>query len=124
MDIGKLLDDEVRATVPFEDAEVEIRYVSRKEILQIIKTATKIRFNSKHQKEEDIDSEISNRLMGAAAVVGWNGFTKGGEEYPFTPENRDALMDTWGEFCTFVNNICTDLTALVEAGREDGRKNL
>ena len=122
MDIGNLLTGEVEAEVPFEEAMVLVRHVPRNEILAIANKATKIGWDSKHRQEEKVDGDLSNVLIGKAAVLGWSGLTQNGKEFPFTPENRDMLMLKWTDFGSFVNSMCTNLTALVEAGREEARK--
>ena len=122
MDIGNLLTGEVEAEVPFEEAMVRIRHVPRNEITAIARKSTKLSWNSKHQQEETVDGDKSNQLMGAAAILGWSGFMQNGEDFPFSPENRDMLMLKWTDFSSFVNTMCTNLTALVEAGREEARK--
>lgn len=123
MEIGALSKEDFRAWIPFMDAEVLIRHVSMGELREIAKLATRTTWDRKHQKTEEMDAGESNRLLGRAAVHGWKGLTMNGQEYPYSPENCDFLMSKWLEFSRFVNDVCTDLQALVEGELEEIRKN-
>ena len=61
--------------------------------------------------------------MGRQAVLGWEGFTKDGKDFPYTTENCDFLMVNWSEFSKFVSNTAVDLIVLAEAARAENEKN-
>lgn len=129
MDIGKLAsDDDFTVDVPFGDgpdpAVITIRYTARDKFAELIKRATKIAYNPKtHQREEKLDNDRANLLVGEWAVVGWKGITQKGADFPFSAENRDLLMAKWHEFAKFVVDVCTDLQALNDTEREAARGN-
>jgi hypothetical protein len=123
MDIGALRQDDYQVWVPFQDAEVLVRYVSLDGLRNIAKKATRITWDRRHRKVEELDPGESNRLLGREAVRGWKGITMEGEEYPYTPENCDFLMQRWAEFSRFVNDVCVDLQGLMDAEREEKVKN-
>ena len=123
MEIGALKQDDFQAWIPFQDAEVLIRYVDIEELRRLNKQATKTAWDRRHQKTEELDALEANRLLGRASVRGWKNITMDGEEYPYTPENCDFLMQKWFEFSRFVNEVCTDFQAMMEAEREVKRKN-
>jgi len=123
MDIGLLKRDDFQVWVPFMDAEVLIRYVSLDELREINKKATRVSWDRKHQKTEELDTVEANRLLGRAAVRGWKGITMNGEEFPYSEENCDFLMTRWLEFARFVNEVCIDIQALMDAEKERKAKN-
>lgn len=125
MEIGKIASrEEFAAWVPFGDegAEVEIRFISRDELVNLRKKAVKTSF-VRHQKTEDYDPVIAGKLLGKAAVKDWRGFTVDGVPYPCTPENIETLMERWADFASFLDDTCTDMIRLQEAERETERKN-
>jgi len=115
MEIGVLGKDDLLISVPLaEDAEITLRYVSREELREITKKATKITWNRKHEPKEEFDPVQADLLLGRAAVRGWKGLTMEGEEFPYSPENCDLLMRKWTEFARFVSETCMDLQRLQE----------
>jgi hypothetical protein len=126
MDLDALLDGtDLIATVPFGDAgaTVSIRYVSQETLRKIARKATKRTFKD-HKAIEELDADEANILLGRAAVAGWSGFPLyHGESLPYSPEACDRLINKWGEFSRFVNDVCTDYARLVDAAREDTKKN-
>lgn len=128
MDVGKFFsDEEITASVPFgegpDPAIITLRYVSSEQMAALVKKATKISYNAKHQREEKTDNAEFKRLLGEAAVLGWSGITSDGREVPFSPEKRDQAMAGWTDFAKFVVDMCDDLQALVQADREAVRGN-
>jgi hypothetical protein len=123
MEIGALKQDDFQAWIPFQDAEVLIRYVDIEELRRLNKQATKTAWDRRHQKTEELDALEANRLLGRASVRGWKNITMDGEEYPYTPDNCDFLMQKWFEFSRFINEVCTDLQAMMDAEKEAARKN-
>jgi len=107
---------------PFGDAKVHIRHISREELKGIYKKATRIEF-VKGAKTEQTDSVKADCLLGRAAVLDWEGFTEGDQDFPCTKENIDTLMKGYNAFARFVNDMCADLDALVEIEKEAERKN-
>jgi hypothetical protein len=126
MNLDALLDDEDLAVVmPFGDdgATVTIRYVPQAELLKIARKATKRTWKD-HKAVEELDADEANRLLGRAAVAGWSGFpTYHGEPLEYSPEVCDRLINRWGAFSRFVNESCTDYARLVDAQRDDTKKN-
>lgn len=122
MEIGALRDEDYSVWMPFEDAEVLVRYVGAEELRGIAAGATSHSWKN-HQRVERMDAAEAARLMGRAAVRGWRGITMGGEEYPYSVEHCDFLMERWQEFARFVAEAATDLGELVNKETEEGKKN-
>jgi len=126
MDISALKKDDYQVWVPFMgDAEVLIQYVSLDSLRRLMTKAmmTKILWDGKPRKNSEVDAVEANRMLGRAAVRGWKNITMENEDYPYSPENCDFLMSHWLEFSRFVNDICIDLQALMEAEKEQKIKN-
>ena len=126
MEIGRLVEEkEMVVAVPFgDDAEVQVRYVSPEEMRKLADNATHRSYDRKtHKLEEVMDRDEAGRLLGRAAVRGWQGFTVGGEEFPYSPENCDVLMARSHEFSRFVNDLCTEFLALQKAEQKTTKKN-
>ncbi len=129
MDIGVLIEETFQAWVPFdEDAEVLFEYVPRDELQQLSKKATRISF-SKHQRVEEMDAALADKLLGRLAVKDWRprpgkkGFTIKGAPFPYSPERCDLLMSKWQAFARFVNETCVDIELLMEGERVQIEKN-
>jgi hypothetical protein len=119
MEIGALKKDDFVISIPFiEDSEVLIRYVSREELQEIKRNATKISWDRKNEPSEEFDSLRADLLLGRAAVRGWKGLTMNGEEFPYSPENCDLLMRKWTEFAKFVGEASMDIARLQEEGKK------
>jgi hypothetical protein len=123
MDISALKNEDFEVWMPFMDAEVALRYLDIEELRKVQKQATKISWDRKGAKEEDLDSSELSRLLGRAAVRGWRGITMEGQPYAYTPEHCDFLMSRWLEFATFVADAALDLGKLVEAQERGKEKN-
>lgn len=119
MELGNVNNpNDMKVWIPFQDdAEVEIRYIAIKELTNLQKKATS-RNVKKGQLVDDINHILLSKLLGRAAVTGWKGFTAKGEEFPFTPDNCDKLMEMSYDFNAFVNEKAVELSNFVE--REDG----
>ena len=117
--------DKLSVWVPFIDGcEVKINYVSRGELREIAKRATKTSFDPKsHQKIEEIDWDKRDQELGLLAVDDWKGFVNGDQPFSCTQENIKAMMANWSIFAKFVGDICVDLEALIETEKEAARKN-
>ena len=125
MELGKIVSrEEFSAWVPFGDEGtlVEIRFISREELIKLRKEATKTVF-ARHQKTDEYDAVKAGRLLGKAAVKNWTGFTVDGDPYECTPENVEVMMERFADFAAFVDDTCTDMIKLQEAERETVRKN-
>lgn len=126
MNLDALLDDaDLVVVMPFGDdgATVSIRYVSTETLRKIAKKATRRTWQD-HKAVEELDADEANRLLGRAAVAGWSGFpTYHGEPLEYSPEVCDRLINKWGAFSRFVNDSCTDYQTLVDAQRDDSKKN-
>jgi hypothetical protein len=124
MDIGALKRDDFEVWVRFaDDAEVLIRYLSPEDLREIAKKATRISWDRKHRKVDEVDVMESNRLLGRTAVRNWKGITMEGKEFAYTPGNCDFLMQRWHEFSKFVGDACVDLQTLMEEERQQMEKN-
>ena len=90
-------------------------------IEKIAKKATKRTFDKGHKATEELDTDEANRLLGRAAVAGWDGFpTYHGQPLEYSPEACDRLINKWGEFSRFVNDACTDYARLVDEQSSGG----
>lgn len=128
MELGKFASDDFVVQVPYGDppdqAVISIRYLARDRFSEVVQKATKITYHPKtHQREEKSDYAEASRLIGEAAVVGWTGISVEGQEFPFTPDNRDLLMRRHHGFSKLIMDVCTDLDALVQIERENVRGN-
>jgi hypothetical protein len=124
MDIGALQRDAIEVWVPFLDGMVLVRYIPRDELLELNKEATRNTWDKGRRIQRETDPGKADLLLGRHAVKGWEGFTMGGEPYPYTPENCDFLMTKWVEFARFVNETSIDLQALMTAEKEEAEKSL
>lgn len=124
-DVTTLLTDaDVAVWTEFNDeVRVKVRHVSREEQAQILKRATTISFDNRHQKQESIDMLKYGELVGQAAILEWSGLVASGAPLPCNPANIALLMRKWADFAKFVSDICSDLERLVAADRETVRKN-
>jgi len=139
VEIEALTRDDFKVWVPFEDAEVQLRYVPLDELRSIIREATEQRFDRSgrngaagHRERtglqtgllsESLNHAELGRLIGRASVRGWRGITMCGKPYEYTPEHCDMLMTKWSAFAKMVNEVCLDLIALEEASRRQSLKN-
>lgn len=126
-DIAREIDgDDIIATVPFygDGSTVRLRFLSERELKKIGEKTKQVRKWVNHQQVMELDIDDANRRLGRAAVVGWDfKFHYRGGPLPYSPEACDALINEWGLFSRFVNTSCTDFRKLVEAQREDTKKN-
>jgi hypothetical protein len=116
--------EELLAWVPFnDDVTVQVRHVSREELAGILRQATVVSFDNKHQKQTEIDNLKYGELLGLAAIKDWKGLVTGTAEFPCTPENIRILMRKWADFAKFISDLSSDLERLVQAEKETERKN-
>jgi hypothetical protein len=114
----------MQAEVPFNDkVTVIVKHISRERISTLLKQSTKITFDNRHQKIEDVDNIKFGELLGVEAIAGWTGLESEGATFPCTDENKRLLMRKWTDFAKFISDICTDLEALLDAEKEAVRKN-
>jgi len=128
MELGKFTSDDFEVEVvygaPEDAAFVTLRYVPIEKARELYRKATKLDYNpSTHQPASKTDEDKFARLWGEWAVVSWRGFEMDGQEYPFTPEHRDALMSGHRKFKAFVMQMADDIQALTQAEREKIRGN-
>jgi hypothetical protein len=124
MDIGALKRNDIEVWVPFLDGTVLVRYIPRDELLKLNKEATRNTWDKGARIQGETDPGKADLLLGRHVVKGWEGFTMGGEPYPYTPENCDFLMTKWVEFARFVNDTSIDLQVLMSAEKEEAEENL
>jgi hypothetical protein len=125
MELGNFSSDNFEVVCPYDAADgstVTLRYVPIAKAQAIHAKATKTTKTTRGLERETDDAKFA-QLWGEWAVVGWSGFTMGGEEYPFTPENRDALMRGHRAFRKFVLDTSDDIEALTAIEREKTRGN-
>lgn len=128
MELGKFASDDFEVEVPFgppeDGAFVTLRYVSVEKGRELSAKATKNDFHpGTHQPRAKLDDKKFGRLWGEWAVTGWRGLTYDGQDYPFTPENRDALMGGHRRFRDFVYAMADDVEQLTRIEREKTRGN-
>jgi len=124
-DVSALLgDEELLVWVDYNDeVKVQLRHVSRETLAGILKKATVVSFDGKHQKRTEIDQLLYGELVGLAAIVDWQGLVAGGKELACTADNIRTLMRKWSDFAKFVSDIADDLERLKAAEKEIVRKN-
>lgn len=128
MDLGKFTADDFVVTVPYgppgSGATVDLRYLNKDKRATIYEKSLRHGFDpSTHQPTSKPDNRKFARLFGEATVVGWSGFEHAGEPFPFSPENRDKLMQFHAQFSDFVLRLADDLDALRSAAVEEVRGN-
>ena len=72
-----MLKDTIEAWFPFDGLpgfEIKLAYLARPELEKIRKAATRSVFK-KHQKEDELDSDLFMKLYVTACVLDWKGFT-------------------------------------------------
>jgi hypothetical protein len=112
--MGKLgiFDDERKKWIQFDvDTEILIKLISKEELRKILQ-----KVNKRTRLSGENEADISDRLLSAAAVLGWRkiddhnhpGLVVNEQPLPFTPKNLDMLMSKSIEFSRFVNENCID----------------
>lgn len=122
MDIAAIGERDFEVWVPFHDARVLMRYVGLDELRAIQASATRRSLEQGSEISEDLDHREAGRLLGRASVRDWEGFTLNGEEFPWSRENCDLLMDRWTEFARFVSDTALDLARIERARSEESGK--
>ena len=121
MELGDLKKKDITHEVPFgKDGKVLLRYVIKSELLAIEEEAGKKDW-AKGAPTPGQRKVEANRLLGRAAVRGWSNLTVGGEEFPYSPENCDLLMEKSYDFSDLVNIACVQI-GFFEAGKEEDSK--
>jgi hypothetical protein len=128
MELGNFLSDDKVYRIPFgnpsEGGFVHLRFVARDKMNDLFRKSSSINYDPvSHVRKAEPDSKKFDRFTGECAVAGWEGLTVNGEEYPFTPENRDALMLRNTTFAKFVHDMSDDIIALERAHQEAVRGN-
>lgn len=107
-----LFDGEKTKKVQFdEDTEVLLRHVDKKKMTELQAKANKVVRMSGGNA-----NQILSRLLGEAAVLGWNmigdeshpGIIVGDAPFPFNDKNRDRMMLQSIEFSNFVHDNAID----------------
>lgn len=128
MELGKFASDDFTVEVPYgapeDGAFVSLRYVSIEKTREIKAKATRIAPDrTTHKMMSMTDEAKFDQLWGEWAVVGWRGFAYDGQDYPFSPGNRDALMAGHRKFRKFVFDTADDVEELTRIEREKIRGN-
>jgi hypothetical protein len=128
MDLGNFASDDFEVEVPYgppeDGAFVTIRYMPIEKSRELIRKTTKISYDpATHQPTSRTNDKEFERLYGEWAVTGWRGFEQDGKEFPFCPENRDALMAGHRGFRKFVFGIADEIGELTRIEREKIRGN-
>ena len=122
MDISLIEGDGFEVWVPFMDARVLLRYVGLEDLRRIHASAQQSTWDRKGEPVHEMDHAEAGRLLGRTAVRGWEGFTREGGDFPFSPEHCDLLMTRWSEFSRFVAESAMDLVKLEEARLAESEK--
>lgn len=119
MEVGKLesIEENHRWINWIDGGKVLMAFVTRKTMNKILKITTKRTFK-RGVPIEEVDNTEANRLLGRAAVRNWKGLTSDHEDYPFTEENLDELMEKHPEFSDFVNEKCIEIGNFVGEATE------
>lgn len=122
--------------VPSLEAEIEypgldgffvsLSFVSRDELVKIRKKATTTKINKRsRQPEDDVDSDLFQKLYIKKIIRGWRGLklkyliellpaNLDGQdleaELPYSTESAELLMKNAGDFDSFVTDILEDIT--------------
>ncbi len=124
MDITAAVKRDQMVEVPFGGgAFVTLRFVSREELREIYKLATKVTLDENEKETRRYDGIEGDVLLGNAAVRGWRGFLVDGQELPYSKENCELLMRNSAEFAQFVNATCSTLMKMQVRKREEEVKN-
>lgn len=125
MDIGKIMEPQApTAEFQFSDTVwLTIRYLSAPALRSLNAKARTVGWDSKHRQIDRVDSEKIAVLVGEAALIGWRGIKRHGEDVPFSPEMRDWLMSNIGDFSNFVFERAVEYSAYVDYEREESKKN-
>lgn len=122
-----MLKDKIEAWVPFEgllDFEVKLAYLARPELEKIRKASTKQVFK-RHQKEDELDTDMFMKHYVKACILDWKGLTleKAARLLPieipadtppeteidFSPEEALSLVRNSPEFDKWLNEVVFDL---------------
>ena len=125
--LQSMLKDTIEAWMPFDglpDFEIKLAYLARPELEKIRKAATRPVFK-KHQKEDELDSDLFMKTYVKACVLDWKGFTleystkllpievpEGislDELVDFSPEEALSLVKNSPEFDKWLNEVIFDL---------------
>jgi len=124
MELGDLKKTDITHWLPFgADGRVLIRYVIKKELMAIEEEANRPSMSQGPLPVSQKKAE-ENRLLGRAAVRGWENLTVGGKAFEYTPENCDLLMEKSYDFSDFVNLACVQIGLFETRQEEELKKNL
>jgi hypothetical protein len=137
MNLDEAFRREETGWVPWEKGgfEVEVKYVARSVMRQLIKDCQSVRYEN-HQKVEEIDEDRFKRKI-SDLLVGWRGLTvakarklinlkdglKDDELFECTPANKTFALREFYGFDEFILDAAKNLHERKEAGQEEQEKN-
>lgn len=111
--------------------EVQLAYLTRDELMKIKNKATNTKLSKKtRQMEEDVDSELFQKLYIEAVIKDWKGLkykylnklvpcdissVDPEDEEPFSHENAEVLMKNSTDFDAFVSNVIEEVENFTES---------
>lgn len=123
MEIGNIQADELTVDLKFGDATVKIKYIDSVELKNILRKSQKTEWK-KHKPVTVEDDAEANKLLGRAAVKGWDKITTNGKPFPYSQLNCDLMMKKSYEFSAFVNDACTEMENFKVEQNEETKKKL
>ncbi|MFQ5645900.1 MAG: hypothetical protein ACE5GM_03135 [bacterium] len=106
-----------------EKSKIKLRYLSPKKLREIRREAVRREFRE-GRVEETVDEERFLERLTEEVILDWEGFLDDrGRPIPCTADNKRMLMENWGEFSLFIQNVSVNLEEYRRAKREGERKN-
>ena len=120
---------------PWHDSRVCLRVCPASKLREFKKAAgakpvSEIVFEPKSRQAQKIvsekigDEDMFSRLLWDYVIVGWEGFTAKGVEFPCTAENKNLAINNDAKFASFVTKHLRDLGEIEEAEEAAASKNL
>jgi hypothetical protein len=122
-----------------KDFEVQIKFITREDLIKVRKASLKIAFNKKtRQKEEEVDTDLFLEKYAERAIKDWRGLKikhlpkllpvniagmNGEEEVPFDMEDAVDMLKNSADFDAFLTETLADYEAFVEDTKVDNIKN-
>lgn len=72
---------------------------------------------------DHVQTQILVGVLAETIILGWEGFTEGGEPVPYTKDNAVRVLTESRDFRDFIVTLADDINVFKAAEREDGLKN-
>lgn len=129
----------------YDDMEFQIRYIDDDEMDEISRSSTQITFDSKHQKEKELNSKKAMRKLGRKAIVNWRGMKRKNlrdliepskqivldedenwnDEIPFSEETKEFIVEKMHyQFSRFLLMATREVEAYTEQAKKEELENL